>query len=235
MYYRHELSLNAIISSRKIWSWMLPVINRDVVLQKYFLAFALHTSTRKHLLWIATEWVKMFGLQSWKIDLKVWADCQRSSKHSFGANYTMVGVVFERLRKEQAVCQRTGNTQELQAASSTAKSHGIEINPGSAASGWKGTQGSMSQCLKCHPRMYKTGAKNAVCFWLKYFSRLVSTVANHIAKHPSPAGNLVKTLCFSISGKKKKRQFCSTKTVLLLFKVWKILKGFSILILLKTK
>lgn len=61
---RHEPSLNAIISSRKIWSWMLPVINRDVVLQGYFLAFALHTSTRKHLLWIATEWVKMLWLQS---------------------------------------------------------------------------------------------------------------------------------------------------------------------------
>lgn len=51
----------------------------------------------------------------------------------------MVGVVFERLRKEQAVCQGTGNTQELQADSSTVTSHGTEINPGSAASGIKGT------------------------------------------------------------------------------------------------
>lgn len=62
------------------------------------------------------------------------------------------------------MCQRAGNTQELQAASSTVTSHGTEINPGSAASGLKGTQGSMRQCLKCHPRMYKTGAKNALCF-----------------------------------------------------------------------
>lgn len=72
--------------------------------------------------------------------------------------------MFERLRNEQAVCQRRGNTQELQAASSTVTSHGTEINPGSAAAGLKGTQGRMSQCLKCHPRMYKTGDENAVCF-----------------------------------------------------------------------
>lgn len=49
----------------------------------------------------------------------------------------MVGVVFERLRKEQAVCQRRGDTQELQAASRTETSRGTEISPGSAASGLK--------------------------------------------------------------------------------------------------
>lgn len=74
----------------------------------------------------------------------------------------MVGVVFERLRKEQAVCQRRGKTQELQAASNTVTSHGTELNPGSAASGLKGTQGSLSQCLKCHSRMYKTEAENSL-------------------------------------------------------------------------
>lgn len=56
----------------------------------------------------------------------------------------MAGVVFERLRKEQA--------QDLQAASKTVLTHGAEINLGSAhcgvgeiaASDLKGTQGSMS-------------------------------------------------------------------------------------------
>jgi len=64
----------------------------------------------------------------------------------------MASGVFERLRKEQAVCQRRGNTQELWVALKTVLSHGTKTNLGSAqsgvdeiaASGLKATRGSMS-------------------------------------------------------------------------------------------
>lgn len=175
-------------------------------MQKYFPAFALHTSARKHLLWTATERVKMLWLQSEQIHLKLWADCQRSSKHSFGANYTMVGVVFERLRNEQAVCQRRRNTQELQAASSTVTSHGTEINPGSAASGLKGTQGSLIQCLKCHPRRYTTGDENTVCFWLvKAFLKAGINCNQSYCKTPKPSWKLSEDIVLQHFRKKKKK------------------------------
>lgn len=89
----------------------------------------------------------------------------------------MAGGVFERLRKEQAVCQRRGNTQELQVASKTVSSHGTEINLGSAHCGVDEIAASglgQHELVPEVPRqdVQDWGWRQSASDWLKYFSDL---------------------------------------------------------------
>lgn len=180
------------------------------MLHEYFqeFIFPLNTSTSKHLLWIATDWTEMLWLQSQKIYLKLHTVREAKLKEQPWDKPWHGWCRWERLRKEQAACQRAGNTREIWEALKTERSHSEGMNLGSARCwGWNGCltlqrySRQHEESLKCHPFLYVTRAEDTACCWpIKALIRFVSTVANRFAKNPKLKWR-VPRLCASSSWK----------------------------------
>lgn len=197
-----------------------------MILQEYFqeFIFPLNTSTKKHRLWIATDWAEMLWLKLQKISLKLQTVREAKLKAWPWDKPQHGWCRWERLRKGQAACQRAGNTQELGEALKTERSHGAGMNLDSTrCCEWNGCltlQRYLRQheeSLKCHPSLYVTWAEDTVCCWpIKALIKFVSTAANHFEKKKkkNSAGEY-QDIVLQYSGNKI-MHFCSAISVLLL-------------------